>query len=525
MAALYGFARWRVTPRIMSVSLCMLLLGALYFTHAWQMGISPSDFFIRRDDFLLYLSICWILLLLAMGFLVISSVLNERFSRLISYFSIIIIGVLTIIFRFSMLNPHEAFGFIDLVIQDFNSLGWIPLPIIYSHELFYTIIMILLSLLVITTFARLLISKSSDWLRLSPATIIPAIIVFSSAIISFNVHLRWADFTLIMVLMQLASFAILMAWCVVMQKTLGEGQQVFRSILGGAAIGFYFSTMLQVFDVPITYNHFHDLWIVVVMSILATAFLIYIIYQYLTKLYETELEASRQERLAAIGRLAAVTAHEIRNPLQAIRGLSQLLGVNISDKESKEVLDVIVKETDHLDIILRRLLEFSREMKLQFEEVDLPKFWNDLKNIAMEMGANAKIKCFFNEAPVIKAIFDNEKIRQVFINLIKNAIEASIKGGTINISVSADKTIITFRVEDEGKGISPEDAEKAFKEFHTTKAEGSGLGLPVSKRIVEAHGGRIYFDLKAAKGASVVVILPLTPPRHILRRYKYEQSQ
>ena len=503
--------------------LCALLLSAMYFVHSWQMNLDLRKFDVAfiKGEFLPVFSIVYILLMPSMVLLAFSGMLKESFVRIVTFISLAGVVVLAFVFYW-IPAPHEHFGFTDIVVADFDVLGFIPIPVCDERQFIYAVIMILGSMLTIVSFSRLLFMKSLDWLRVSPFTIIPAIIVFSGAMVSFYVHQELVDFTQYMDLMQLGSFSVSMAFCVALMKSIDERGSLFRLMLGGMAIGFFASSILQVYNIPILFDYKYDLWLWIIFTIFTLgASLGFIIFK-IQSVFEADIEESRQERLAVIGRLASITAHEIRNPLQAIRGLSQFLGSKKFDSESKEVLDVIVKETDHLDIILKRLLDYSRELKLNLEATSLPIWWDELKMIAEEICTTGKIKCLLNDCPSIKATFDREKIRQVVINLLKNAMEASAEGGKINLNISADKSNFTIRVEDEGKGIPPGEIEKIFKEFYTTKSEGSGLGLSISKRIVDAHGGKIYFDPKVKKGATAVVVLPVVPLERIKMRYGHE---
>ncbi len=211
----------------------------------------------------------------------------------------------------------------------------------------------------------------------------------------------------------------------------------------------------------------------------------------------------------------SVSAHEIRNPLNAIRGFAKLLAEDASDPDQRESAEVIVKETDRLDGILKRLLDYSRELKLNLDEISLRQWWADLKLIAGEMAGESSVNAVWSDPPDRKAVFDPELMQQVFVNLYKNAIEASPESGTVKASLDIVKNQVVLRIEDEGPGITTEDADKAFHKFHTTKVGGTGVGLPFSKRIVNAHGGDIYFDPEFDTGAAIVVKWPVQPPEHI----------
>ncbi len=214
----------------------------------------------------------------------------------------------------------------------------------------------------------------------------------------------------------------------------------------------------------------------------------------------------------------AVSAHEIRNPLNAIKGFAKLLKDDAADEDQKESADIIIKQADRLDGILKRLLDYSRELKLRFGNVPLPEWWGELKAVAGEMAEERSVRSEWSDPPDSSAMFDPSLMQQVFINLFKNAIEASPEGETITSSLSVSRGNVVLRIEDKGAGITPEEAEKAFEKFHSSKIEGSGIGLPFSKRIVRAHDGEIYFDHSVKIGAAVVVKWPVKPSKNIIKK-------
>lgn len=312
-------------------------------------------------------------------------------------------------------------------------------------------------------------------------------------------------------------FVVLVLLLVSVQSRLSKADLQAKRILGGMAIGFYGAALLQLTAVPLTYSYERDILISIGVALVLCGYLIYKIYIELTAGLERKLHASRQERLASIGRLAAVTAHEIRNPLQAIRGFAQILGADANTPDQEESAGVIVKETDRLDSILHRLLSFSRDLKLKIESTKLSDWWAEQRIVVENTGSDKSVKRSWSDAPDHYAEFDPDKMRQVFINLFKNAIDASPDGGEVRSILSMSRGWVTLRIEDQGSGVDPDNWEAVFKEFHTTKTEGSGLGLPISKRIVEAHGGRIYFDTDYTSGAAVVVEWPVKQPKKVER--------
>lgn len=231
----------------------------------------------------------------------------------------------------------------------------------------------------------------------------------------------------------------------------------------------------------------------------------------------------RTEKLAAIGQLASGVGHELRNPLAAIHNVVYYLRDALKDsalaKEDPtlaELLEVAEKEINNADHIIGDLLDFSRVVKLAPQSTDVRHLLQDMRKI-MEIPANVQwVEDFEPDLPPV--LMDPVKMRQVFLNLANNAVQAMNTGGALRVSVrrevsSGEKESQTLCVDfqDTGVGISLENLKKIFEPLFTTKAKGTGLGLAICAGIVQAHGGNIVVQSAAGKGSTFSVRLPMRP--------------
>jgi two-component system, sporulation sensor kinase C len=220
-----------------------------------------------------------------------------------------------------------------------------------------------------------------------------------------------------------------------------------------------------------------------------------------------------RDKLSMAGMLAAGIAHEIRNPLTSLKGFLQLT----ASKPKPEYTAIMLSEVDRINEIVTELLELAKPKETAFEERDLPALLEqtvtlleaqaNLSNVTLAMEPNAR------ELPPIIVTCEENKLKQVFINLIKNAIEASAGGGAIRIAVRSSDEQVVVEVTDTGSGLVEEQLEQLGQPFYTTKEHGSGLGLMVCRRIVQDHGGTIAFRSEAGEGTVVEVRLPCNSPR------------
>lgn len=221
------------------------------------------------------------------------------------------------------------------------------------------------------------------------------------------------------------------------------------------------------------------------------------------------------ERLAAIGQLTAGLAHELRNPLSSIRGTAEILADDYSPDHPKyEMAGVLLKESARLNEILDSFLDFARPRPLQIQEKDLRSELSNVVETLNQHSAKGEHDIVLDvKGDVPRVQVDPDRLMQVFLNLGINALEAMEKKGTLTIRLSTktrdDRRCVSIIFQDEGPGIDQKTVEKIFNPFFTTKQSGTGLGLPISHRIVEDHGGRIEVTSTPGEGSTFEILLPV----------------
>ncbi len=231
-----------------------------------------------------------------------------------------------------------------------------------------------------------------------------------------------------------------------------------------------------------------------------------------------EQQLRRSEKLSALHTLSAGVAHEIRNPLSALDLNLHLLGDELSEEDRarpavKKYLEVLGVEVERLKDILDNFMRFSKPLALKMEQVDLARV---LHHILKLLGHEASEKNVRLEIDLPKKIppvhGDETELGQVFLNIIINAIQAMPRGGVLKVSASLigelTRQTIEVRIADTGIGIPKQNLPKLFEPFFTTKDYGGGLGLPITYRIVEDHGGSIHIESHEGVGTTVAVRLP-----------------
>ncbi len=254
-------------------------------------------------------------------------------------------------------------------------------------------------------------------------------------------------------------------------------------------------------------------------------------FQDVTRVKELERISYRAEKLAAIGELAAAIAHEIRNPLAAMSGSIQLLQskLDLSGTELR-LMNIVLRETNQLNKWITDFLEYSRPPKPDRRAMDLNQLLDDALAVARQDDdfRDATFQKEFSDP--VWVLGDETRIRQVVWNLIKNAAQAMPDGGPITIDLTSvdngSRPLVELAVRDEGVGIAPEEQEKVFQPFFTTKERGTGLGLAVVHQIITDHDGRISVDSEPGRYTVFRVLLPLClPPVAEQDEYDHEESQ
>jgi signal transduction histidine kinase len=229
----------------------------------------------------------------------------------------------------------------------------------------------------------------------------------------------------------------------------------------------------------------------------------------LSRQKQLEIDLVRNEKLAALGRVASGVAHEVRNPLASMKLKIQLAERHKSNEAKLEkTFDVLLEEIERLDGIVKKLLEVSRPAKLNFTEVNLKSVIESRIALLREKAESGKVRLETSLENNLEISGDGKKLTQVFDNLLLNGLEAMPEGGTLFISAHRKESQITVEIADEGAGLSEEAKARLFEPFFTTKDNGTGLGLAISREIIESHHGRLYAT-KSAKGAKFVIELPV----------------
>jgi signal transduction histidine kinase len=227
-------------------------------------------------------------------------------------------------------------------------------------------------------------------------------------------------------------------------------------------------------------------------------------------LKKTQEQLIQSSRLSALGQLSAGVAHEIRNPLTSISILIHSLKERLSAEDMrKEDIVVIENEIERINQIIKQFLDFARPSQPKKEKLDINGLIEDtLLLISHELKENnIQVEKAFLSIPDISA--DRDQMRQVFLNLILNAMQAMSNGGRLTIATSIKKNQVQITFKDEGNGIPESVHEKLFEPFFTTKEDGIGLGLSITKRIIDAHFGKIDIESIRGKGSLFTITLPL----------------
>lgn len=228
----------------------------------------------------------------------------------------------------------------------------------------------------------------------------------------------------------------------------------------------------------------------------------------ITTLRQTEERLNRTEKLSVVGELSASVAHEIRNPLTSLKGFVQLL--QMEDDKHQDYYQIMLDELNRINHIVGELLLLAKPQHLKYSKLAIQKILNDVISLlAVEATLyNVQIESNFPKEDIIIECEPNQ-LKQLFINLIKNSIEASESDSKISISlglIESDRLSIT--IQDQGCGISKERLQKIGEPFYSSKEKGTGLGLTVSYKIVQSHKGNIIFDSEIGQGTTVNITLP-----------------
>ena len=236
---------------------------------------------------------------------------------------------------------------------------------------------------------------------------------------------------------------------------------------------------------------------------------------------ELEESSKRMDELSHLGVLSLGMAHEIKNPLVAISGSAQLLRKRLPDQHHK-FLDVVIKESERINRMMERMLDFARPAPLELKLINIHQILEEIL-LLEKSNEHTDIEFVQNYDPSLPPVEgDEDQLKQVFLNLVRNALEAMPDGGTLELRtrIHSNYTVITDKhpnsrqailveIRDTGSGLEEEDLKNIFTPFHTTKSKGSGLGLPLSLKIIENHKGKMKVQSKIGEGTRAQVFLPV----------------
>jgi signal transduction histidine kinase len=257
--------------------------------------------------------------------------------------------------------------------------------------------------------------------------------------------------------------------------------------------------------------------IVVYLIIFAISFIILIrFYSYINTLTATFDDLRQKEKLSIIGQMATAIAHEIRNPLASLKGFTQLQQER--NPNSSEFYPIMIQEIDRINLIVNDLMYLGKPKTIQFEKANIEEIiaytLSIMKQPAQSQGVDFKT---IMEGSLPQIDCDRNQLKQVFINLVKNAIEAMPNGGKITINLNAvNENHLLISIHDEGCGISDKDIKNLTEPFYTNKKDGTGLGLMVTNQIIRDHQGKLEFYSEFGVGTEVKVVLPITQKQNSL---------
>ena len=226
-----------------------------------------------------------------------------------------------------------------------------------------------------------------------------------------------------------------------------------------------------------------------------------------TAIRQLEKEVARSRHLNAIGSLAAGVAHEIRNPLSSIKGFAVYFRQRLSgNKEDEETADIMIAETERLNRVISQLIEFARPLTLEKEQTSMTDLVrHTIKLVEAEARKNAVVIDIQAGGDLPPADIDPDKIKQVLLNIFLNALSAMPDGGRLSVELGAQEDNLAVTVSDTGTGIKKEDLPLIFDPYFTSKPAGTGLGLAVVQKIMDAHGGIVHMESKAGSGTKVTL--------------------
>jgi len=228
-----------------------------------------------------------------------------------------------------------------------------------------------------------------------------------------------------------------------------------------------------------------------------------VLFRDLTEIKRLQAELRRREHFEAMGRVLSGVAHEIRNPLFGISSIGQILEREVETPQHQALIQAMLKETERMRRLVEELLLYTRPSRLEIRDIDLGLFFEEMRPYITakrnDLTLTVKIP------PLLAVRADRDKFTQVFLNILNNAIDAA--RGSIVLSARRDGRSVEIEISDDGPGIRDADIHRVFEPFFTTKKGGTGLGLPICRKIIEDHSGSIGIFCPPEGGTTVIVSL------------------
>jgi PAS domain S-box-containing protein len=275
-------------------------------------------------------------------------------------------------------------------------------------------------------------------------------------------------------------------------------------------VGHEVGVMTSEGPVPVGYSNSH------VIAVDGSHDGVIVVFRDLSDIKAMQEQLRSKERFAAIGRVAAGVAHEIRNPLFGITSVAQIIGREIDpNSEHRALIDAMLSETSRLNTLVEEMLMYGRSTKLSPQPLNLNELLASVldfyKQMIIDKGVEI-VREFCATRPEILA--DPHQIRQVFLNILVNSLDSVGPGGYVKVRTFCEGDSIATVISDNGVGVPEDDLAKVFDLFYTTKQKGTGLGLPICRKIIEDHGGHISMTSEPGVGTTVRIRLPLSLERN-----------
>ncbi len=231
----------------------------------------------------------------------------------------------------------------------------------------------------------------------------------------------------------------------------------------------------------------------------------------LTKIRQLEYNARQNEKLAAVGGLAAGIAHEIRNPLAGISGSIEMLSQTVNNDDDRKLMKIVLREIDRLNNLITEFLDYARPETPPTDPVNLSSLFTEiLDSMRLNNQVRADVEQIREYPDGLMILGRRDKLKQAFLNIVLNSYQAMNESSHPSLSVKAvvSENEVRVRIRDTGSGMNEVTKRKMFEPFHTTKPKGTGLGLAVTHKILEGHGAKVFVESEVGVGTEFILTFP-----------------